>query len=423
MTRELSFDVLVVGAGPAGLTAARNAGRCGKRVALIDMQFHPGGQIWRPERGVQTHPKALALWSACVDAGVEWLGGTTVLDADSPTRLLATEAGRARRFRAQTVVVATGARERFVPFAGWELEGVMGIGGLQALIKSGFDPTGKRIVIAGTGPLSLPVAATATARGGIIVARLELASRLRVATLLPTLLRNPSKLVELARSRPWPIPRFGRRVVGVQRNGAGLDVRVHGPAGQQVLECDILACSYGLIPQTRLARVLGCRAEPQGVWVDALQRTSVPSVLCAGEPTGIGGEPVASLEGEIAGYVAGGDLERAARLSRRRRRARAFARALEKTFALGEPHQPTLETIVCRCEGTRLAQVRPFTEARVAKLQTRCGMGPCQGRVCGPGLSHTQGWSDVADLRPPLFPTSVSTLMELWTEPPQCPPQ
>ncbi|MEM9462938.1 MAG: FAD/NAD(P)-binding oxidoreductase [Myxococcota bacterium] len=423
MTRELSFDVLVVGAGPAGLAAAANAGRSGKRVALIDMQPNPGGQIWRPERGVQTHPKALALWSACEDAGVEWLGGTTVLDADSPTQLLATGTGRTWRLRGETVVVATGARERFVPFSGWELEGVVGIGGLQALIKSGFDPTGKRIVIAGTGPLPLAVATTTIAYGGTIVARLELASRSRVATLLPTLLRNPSKLVELARLGPWPVPRFGRRVVGVKRSGAGLDVRVHGPAGEEVLECDILACGYGLVPQTRLARVLGCRVGAEGVWVDPLQRTSVPSVLCAGEPTGIGGEPLASLEGEIAGYVAGGDLEHAARLSRRRRRARAFARALDKTFALGEARQPSPETIVCRCEGTTLAQVRPFSEARVAKLQTRCGMGPCQGRVCGPGLSHTQGWSDIADLRPPLFPTPVGALMELWSEPPQCPRQ
>lgn len=415
--REHRFDVVVVGAGPAGLAAARDAGRCGKRVALVDMQPHPGGQIWRPERGVQRNPKALAQWRACADAGVAWWGRTTVVDADTAQCLLATTQGQARRLRGETVVVATGARERFVPFVGWELDGVMGIGGLQALIKSGFDPAGKRILIAGTGPLPWAVAATVTARGGIVVARLEHASLARASRVLPALLRHPSTLVELARLRPWPPPRFGHRVVSVERRGTGLEVRVQGPAGERVIECDLLACSYGLLPQTRLARMLGSRTHAHRVVVDALQRTTVPSVLCAGEPTGIGGEAVASLEGEIAGLVAGGDLQRAAALTRRRDRARAFARALEQTFALGEAWPLDPETILCRCEGTKLATIRPFSPARVAKLQTRCGMGPCQGRLCGPALRHARGWAQPVDLRPPLFPTRLGALTELWSEP------
>ena len=145
--------------------------------------------------------------------------------------------------------------------------------------------------------------------------------------------------------------------------------------------------------------------------MDDDQQTSVPGVFCAGEATGIGGLDLALVEGEIAGYAAAGRMREASARYALRQQHRRFATALEKAFALRDELKtlPAPETLVCRCEDVSYARIRACSGWREAKLQTRCGMGPCQGRVCGGAVEFLMGWHSES-VRPPLFPARIESL-------------
>jgi NADPH-dependent 2,4-dienoyl-CoA reductase/sulfur reductase-like enzyme len=161
--------------------------------------------------------------------------------------------------------------------------------------------------------------------------------------------------------------------------------------------------------------LLGCRVSEIGVEVDGEQRTSVPNVYCAGEPTGIAGLEAAMVEGEIAGLAASGKAAKATRLHRRRGAQMALGRAMDRAFALRGELRTLAEpdTIVCRCEDVRFAQLQRQAISQSgwtdAKLQTRCGMGACQGRVCGPALNVLFGWRN-GSVRSPIFPVPIGAL-------------
>lgn len=169
--------------------------------------------------------------------------------------------------------------------------------------------------------------------------------------------------------------------------------------------CDYLACGFGLVPNVELPALLGCGLRGGAVQVDDWQRTTIPGVFCAGEAVGIGGLDAALVEGAIAGHAAAGNRAAARRLFGRRRRARRFARALDAAFALRSELRalPQPDTIVCRCEDVAWGRLAPYDSWRAAKLQTRCGMGPCQGRICGPALAFLRG-VEPESLRPPALP-------------------
>ena len=180
---------------------------------------------------------------------------------------------------------------------------------------------------------------------------------------------------------------------------------------EREIACDYLACGFNLVPNIELAQLLGCRIEGGYVAVDWVQRTSIDDVFCVGEPTGIGGLEKALVEGQIAGLAAAGCEAEAARLAPQQQRQRRFAQRLDAAFAL-RPELRTLAepgTIICRCEDVPRAALKSCATGRAARLHTRCGMGPCQGRVCGPATEFLFGWS-VAGARPPLYPARVSTL-------------
>jgi NADPH-dependent 2,4-dienoyl-CoA reductase/sulfur reductase-like enzyme len=175
--------------------------------------------------------------------------------------------------------------------------------------------------------------------------------------------------------------------------------------------CDYLACGFGLVPNTEVAALVGCRLANGGVEVDERQQTSVQGVYSAGEATGIGGLELALVEGEIAGFAAAGAPARARALFARRERYRRFAGALERAFALREELKslPRDGTVICRCEDVTLGRVSACAGWREAKLLTRCGMGPCQGRVCGGAVEFLLGWK-AESVRPPVFPARIESL-------------
>jgi D-hydroxyproline dehydrogenase subunit alpha len=402
---EPLFDVVVVGAGPAGLAAACRAAELGRRVAVVDDNPRPGGQIWRA--GLNGIAPEAAAW--VLDA-VTWISGTRVVAAPATGRLTLEEMdiGYGR------LILATGARERFLPFPGWTLPNVMGAGGLQALAKSGLPVEGKRVVIAGSGPLLLAVGKYMRGHGAKVRLIAEQASHPSVMEFGAKLARHPGKLSQALALKAalfglryltscWPVAAHGGEAleaVTLRRR----DTTWNEP-------CDFLACGFGLIPNLELPAMLGCRMGAGGVAVDEFQATSVEDVYAAGEVTGIGGLDLALVEGEIAGLAAAGKAAAARKLFSRRDSDRRFAEALEQAFALRPELRelPSDETFVCRCEDVTFGRVRACAGWREAKLHTRCGMGPCQGRVCGGAVEFLLGWKSES-VRPPLFPARIASL-------------
>lgn len=411
------FDVLVIGAGPAGMAAAVRAAEHGAHVGIVDDNATCGGQIWRgaSENG---QSQDAARWSGLLHtADVTKLYGKRVFHQPEAGVLLAEGADDLCELRYTNLVVATGARERFLPFPGWTLPNVMGAGGLQAMVKSGLPIRGKRVVVAGSGPLLLAVAAYLRKQGVEIPMICEQASRSRLARFGAALLGYPEKIAqglqlkkELAgvpiATNSWPLAAHGgQKLEGITISRSG---RSEG------VPCDYLACGFHLVPNVELQLLLGCQISGGYVQVDDFQQTSVKGVFCAGEPTGIGGVELALVEGQIAGLAAGGHPAEARKLFAGRRKARRFARMLDRTFRLREElrNLSSAQTIVCRCEDVPYSRLEQHRSWRAAKLQTRCGMGPCQGRVCGPATQFLFHWNPDS-VRPPVFPARVENLAGL----------
>jgi NADPH-dependent 2,4-dienoyl-CoA reductase/sulfur reductase-like enzyme len=406
-------DIAVVGAGPAGLKAAQIAARAGARVALIDDNPRPGGQIWR--QGPTLAPAAqLRQWldETRAHANLIVMNGTKVATAPEHKRLLLERDGAPLMVAYSKLILATGARERLLPFEGWTLPGVTGAGGLQALVKGGMPVRGERIVVAGSGPLLLAAADTARRHGAHVVAVVEQASLARVGRFVASLALTPGKLAQAVRLR-IACYRTGSVVVRAHGNARVEAVTIRARGREETLEADRIACGYGLVPNVTLALALGCSIDEHdgAILVDHSQRTSLEHVFAAGECTGIGGMELASVEGAIAAHAALG-IAADARLVRERDRWRAFARRVAHAFELGADARalPSPDTVLCRCEDVSIADVAAHSNWRDAKLQTRCGMGPCQGRICGEAAAIYFGWPRTA-ARPPFTPVRIDTLI------------
>lgn len=412
------YDVLVVGAGPAGLAAANAAAGHGARVGLIDAQTTMGGQVWRRDVQQAAPRMANAAFRAVGNqTRIDWLAQTQVVAA-ADRELLVEQAGQRRVLHYAKLVLAGGARELLLPFPGWTLPGVFGAGGAQALTKQGWSMAGKRIVVAGSSPLLLAAAATLRKHGAIVLGIYEQASAQRLAEFASRLWRWPAKAAQALALRttlagvPYRAGAFVRAAYG-DNTVRTAEVQI-GQRSQRI-DCDYLAVGYGLVPNVELAQLLGCALDERGrhprVRVDEDQRTSIADVYAAGEVCGIGGRDTARIEGAIAGHTATGGIQAAQALHAARRRARRFADLLETQFAL-DPRLRELaaaDTIVCRCEDVPLSALQNCTDARAAKLHTRCGMGACQGRICGTALAEL-GRFPRSGLRPPIFPARLATL-------------
>jgi NADPH-dependent 2,4-dienoyl-CoA reductase/sulfur reductase-like enzyme len=419
-------DVIVVGAGPAGIAAASTAAQHGRSVILLDDNPAPGGQIWRdgiqaPEHRAndkESAPRTQAL-QKLERSGATLLCGYRVFDAGAPSTLYAMRetAGNVEvvELRYRSLILATGARERFLPFPGWTLPGVFGVGGLQALVKGGFQIQGKRIVVAGSGPLLLAAAAHLHQYGAKIVCIAEQAPLSRLAPFAFSLWSHPAKIMQGIRYRLaltdtpyrtgcWPLSAVADETSGLLRS-----TELTNATESWKEDCDLIACGFHLVPNTELAALLGCTLHEGFVQVDENQQTSVANVYCAGEPTGIAGLDAALIQGEIAGNSCAAAPSEA--LQARNAREKTFAARLQKAFEIRPELRrlPSPKTIVCRCEDVPYESLADRAGWTDAKMQTRCGMGPCQGRICGPATEMLFGWRTTS-IRPPLFPVPVDAL-------------
>ncbi len=419
-------DVIVVGAGPAGIAAATAAARYGRSVLLLDDNPAAGGQIWRG--GIEAPAQRLnrgedarrnkALRNLA-SSGAVFLAGYRVFDAPAPHTLSALRetAGDAEAvaLRYDQLILATGARERFLPFPGWTLPGVFGAGGLQALVKGGFPVQGKRVAVAGSGPLLLAVAAHLREYGAHVTSIAEQAPMSQLLLFAASLWSRPAKLLQgigyraalpkvSYRTGCWPVAALADEATGLLKG-----VRFTDGAKTWDEPCDMLACGFHLVPNTELASLLGCNLHGDFVAVDEQQQTSVANIYCAGEPIGIAGLDAALLQGEIAGLACAG--QKTEPLRARNAAEQKFSAGLETAFRLRPELSSlsSLETIVCRCEDVTYGDLSSRTGWTDAKLQTRCGMGPCQGRICGPATQTLFGWTPKS-IRPPLFPVPVNAL-------------
>jgi NADPH-dependent 2,4-dienoyl-CoA reductase/sulfur reductase-like enzyme len=455
---KLHFDVVIVGAGPAGLCAARAAVGSGARVAVLDDNPRAGGQVWRQgPRYAPSNQLTDVLGSLQRASNLTLFASARVIAPLGVRDLLVESAATGGvQIGFERLILVTGARERLLPFTGWTLPGVTGAGGLQALIKGGVPVRGQRIVIAGSGPLLIAALATAREAGAEVVAVVEQAPWAAVARFATALAATPSKLWQAARlTRGMAGLRYwtGSVVRAALGDGRVEQVRIRRGEREIVLACERVACGYGLVPNVTLAQALGCQIDAGGaIVVDDGQRTSVEGIYAAGECTGIGGMELARAEGAIAGLCAAGELQQGQQTQysehmqhpnhiqhpnliqhpnhmpqmqdvqhtqhmrqwqRERDRWRRFARHVGTAFELTDAARtlPPDETLLCRCEDVSCGEVRAFPNWREAKLHTRCGMGACQGRICGTAAHVYFGWQ-AAPPRPPFSPASIATLME-----------
>ncbi len=422
-------DVLIIGAGPAGMAAALAAAPSGAAIVIVDDNHTPGGQIWRDGPAVDLPVAALQRRNAIARcANIRLVSGTRVIAQSGPQELLLENADRGWHMGWQKLILCTGARELLLPFPGWTLPGVTGAGALQALIKSGMPVEDERIVIAGSGPLLLAAAATATKAGAQVLRIAEQASLKAVAAFAAQLARWPEKAMQSFGLFNTAY-RTGSHVLSVQGEGRVESVKLQrslqsSTAQIENIACDRVACGFGLVPNTELGQHLGCavvqRNGAAALAVNAHQATSLQNVYAAGENTGVGGSERALAQGAMAGHAAVGNTAQAKNLHAQGARWEQFASTLQRSFALAEPlrHLAAPNTLVCRCEDVDHAALAPRSGWLDAKIHTRCGMGACQGRVCGAATQFMFGWAPSAP-RPPLSPVRISTLAGLTAQRPQ----
>ena len=393
--------IAIIGAGPAGLSAAAAATRRGEEVIIIDSSSQLGGQYWRhlPSARNDSHSlhydfsKAQELFDELLSQPLlTRYSNSQVWQAEKcgdQFHLYILRNGVEEKVVADKVILATGAYDRTIPFPGWTFPGVMTPGAAQAMLKGHGVLVGKKVVIAGTGPFILPVATGLAESGAEIVGLFEFNNPFRWIFNLHGLLLNPSKIAEafyyLKKLQKQRVKiEFGKKVESATRSSAVVD-------GTEI-ECDVIAVGWGFAPDVTLAGILGAQlgVDSDGtviVKVDRRQETNIPGLFAAGESTGIGGSTLSMIEGRIAGGGRGG-------LSRWR--AQVFANGLKKVYPVPSILTKNLpeETIICRCEEVTRGQICTSIDelgaqsARTAKLFTRAGMGLCQGRVCGRNVSE-----------------------------------
>jgi len=450
----MTVELAIVGAGPAGMAAAALAAELGLDTMLVDEQGSPGGQLYRAiERAppdTPLGPEYLAgrsLAAAARASRIDYRTHTTLWHVEPDGTLFLEAAGRTESLTARRILLATGALERPVPIPGWTLPGVMTAGAAQILLKSADLVPEGRVVLAGQGPLLYLVASQLARAGAPPIALFE-------TTPLENYLEAARHPASLWRGRRLLLKGLGW-IAAVKR--AGVPIR-HGIRGMRAigrrrlervawedgeLAADYLFLHEGVIPNVQVTFALQLRHEwdtAQLCWrpvLDAWGQTSLPNIAVAGDGGGISGAEAAVLTGRLAALDAAMWLGHIGE-AERDRRARPIRAALDRERALRpfldrlyRPSRTVMvpaadEVIACRCEEVSVGQIRRATRLGATgpnqlKAFTRCGMGPCQGRICGPVVAAIvadvlgKPVAEIGTFRPraPFKPITVGALADL----------
>jgi NADPH-dependent 2,4-dienoyl-CoA reductase/sulfur reductase-like enzyme len=445
------WTAVIIGGGPAGLAAADTLCHYGIATLVLDENQQIGGQVLRrrptgwksggdaPPIGIKR--AGMKILDQVTASGAGIMRNVTVL-ALTPEREIMFEAsnGRVDRLQAEMLLLAGGGREKFFPFKGWTLPGVISTGAAQILMKNAGVLPGRNVLVAGSGPLPLVAAGEILKNGGKLAAFIDINPMFAAAGLLrggfSQIPRYAEGLMHLSRIVLSRSPRmYGRSVIEVAGDGKlehVITVRIDDqgrsvPGSQKTFVTDTLAVGRGFAPNIELPHQVGCELEysaARGGWivkVDSLMETSLPEIFAAGEVTGIGGAKKALLEGRLAGLSmlrrAGHiNLERfrslAKPLRRQRQKEVAFAELMNKLSRIrsGEYDHLDEDTIICRCEDVTFGDIRKQMERGLEtpdelKKALRLGMGNCQGRTCGPILDDML--NTFLDSKNPQGPLSV----------------
>jgi NADPH-dependent 2,4-dienoyl-CoA reductase/sulfur reductase-like enzyme len=418
-----ALDLIVVGGGPAGLAAAITARAHGLSCILIEENQMPGGQMYRGVEVVAAerpddwplfgpayrHGNTLIEEARRCGAGLQF--GALVWDATPDGLVTVRHSGKSQRFVGRRVLLATGAQERPVPVANWTLPGVMSVGAAQSALKSsGAIPSG-RVIIAGCGPLLSVATQQLRHAGAQIVAVLTTTSTvdwLRASQHWPGLARQlhrSGKAVAWFGSRQGSAHISAMSALEIRGSEQVESVAFRRRRGQErALATDIVLLHTGLIPDVTVSRALGCTHQWDKVqlcWrplLDQWGRSSHPKIFIAGDCASITGATAAEIGATLAALAIAADLGRlpasqrdelAGPLRARLRQETVTRLFLDTLFRppdwLTTPERDTI--IVCRCEEITVAEIRwavglGATGANQVKAFTRCGMGPCQGRMC-----------------------------------------
>jgi len=450
------YQLLVIGAGPAGMAAAQVAAHRGVKVAVLDEQLHPGGQIYR---NVDASPLAdisvlgkdylhgRQLVQTFRHAPLDDLASCSVWYLDRSGEVGIVDNGRHRSLVAQNVIIACGAQERPMPFPGWEKAGVMTAGAGQILMKSAAMVPDEAPVLAGSGPLLLLLAWQYLRAGVKIRAIVETTQRQarwsalrhfpRALAASDYLFKGLQLVSAIRRARiPWYRQASELSAEGDERLQA-ISFRCKGR--QQRIATPLLMLHQGVIPSLQLAAAAGCDDrwnEGQQCWqtqLDDWGESSQPGIYVAGDAAGIGGARAAWLGGQLAGLQVAHKLGMLAQEQRDVQaqsvrsacdRHLAIRPFLDSWYRIGEDRLlPPDETLACRCEEVTVAELRALSRQgcsgpNQAKAFTRCGMGPCQGRFCGATMEQIFARQAAPDrpaaghftVRPPLKPVTLGQL-------------
>lgn len=417
----MTHDLVVIGAGPAGMAAAIAGAELGLNVAVLEEQRLPGGQIYRniekvgPELSTILGPdyvRGRDLAGAFVASSCEKFLGATVWDVAPDLTVTALHRGRSLQIKSAQLIVATGAMERASPFPGWTLPGVLNAGAAQIALKSGGSVPSGLIVLIGGGPLLLLVACQLLSAGATITGIVETSPRGNVigavpflpgALLAPKMLLKGLGMMRCIRQAgiPWYSAASDLLIEGTDRVNA-VSFK-EGSRGRR-LEADTVLLHHGVVPNTQISRLLRVDHDwnsRQQAWHprrDESCQTSLSGLRVAGDGGGIAGAVAAELEGRLAAIGAAHALGRLS-ASQRDQRVYPLRRALRAQHRIrpfldmlyrppGWITAPAGETIVCRCEEVTAGEIAQTTQLgslgpNQTKFFSRCGMGPCQGRICG----------------------------------------
>lgn len=452
-----AYDVIVIGAGPAGLGAAATTAEAGLRTLLVDENSAPGGQIYR---SITTSPlKNSSILGKDYEAGndlvhtfeksgADRLAGCTVWSLDRERVVGLSCGGEARLIKAERVIIATGAMERPFPIPGWTLPGVMTIGAGQTLLKSsGLIPSG-RLALAGQGPLLWLYAAQILRAGGHIAAIFDttpLANYISAAPHLPGFVFSPYWIKGLGLIRE--VKRVVKIVTGVTRleaQGKNKLQTLVWEAGSRTgsIDLDVLMLHQGVVPHVNLAMAAGIKHEWDDIQLcfrpvlDESGNSSIKGIMIAGDGAGIGGAESAAERGRLAAIDTVANLrpDALAQIPSRDNVRNRLAQTMRGRAFLDHLYRPSkvfripqdASTIVCRCEEITAGEIRASiaigaTGPNQLKAYRRTGMGPCQGRLCG--LTVTELMADERGkspeeigyyrLRSPVKPISLAELASI----------